>query len=36
MKNTNNILVETPEGKYFFGRNRHRYEDNIKIQRNWA
>jgi hypothetical protein len=31
MRNTHKILVGKPEGKRPFGRYRHRWEDNIRI-----
>jgi hypothetical protein len=31
MRNAYNILVRKPEEKRPFGRQRHRWEDNIKI-----
>jgi hypothetical protein len=30
-ENTYNILVEKPEGKRPFGRHRHRWEDDIRM-----
>jgi hypothetical protein len=31
MRNSNNILVGKPEGKRPLGKNRRRWEDNIKM-----
>jgi hypothetical protein len=33
MRNTNNILFSKPEGKRPLGRHRHRWEGNIKMDR---
>jgi hypothetical protein len=37
MKNAYKILVGKSEGKRLFGRHRHRWEDNIKMElkRTW-